>query len=131
MPINPYEKYQEQAVFTMTPGELIILLYEKAISNMSIAMLHMNNQKPDKARTYIIKAQNIVLYLRKILDMKYPVAKTLFDCYTFVHKKLIMVNVKKDRELLEELITMMKELKVAWDEIEAGNREKALKDLNT
>ena len=121
---SPYEKYQEQAICTMTPGELIILLYEKAAFNISMAMKHINSKKLCEAHNHIIKAQDIILYLRDILDMKYPVSKKLYSCYTFVYRELVKANIQKNNDILEELMRMMNELKSVWQEVEASSRGK-------
>jgi len=127
---NNYKKYQEQAVYTMSPGERIIMLYDKAIFNMNIAMMHIDSKKPCEAHNFIIKTEDIVLYLRGILDMRYPVSKVLFDSYTYMHKMLVMANIKKDKEILTQLIDMMTNIKSAWEQLEASSHENAMSQVN-
>jgi flagellar secretion chaperone FliS len=121
---NQYLKYQEQAVFTMTPGERILLLYDKAILDMNVAIKYIDQRDFCKSHNNIIQAENIVLYLRGILDMQYPVSKVLFDFYGYIYKNLISANVRKDKELLRELIDMMGDVKGAWQEAETLSHEK-------
>ena len=123
---NPYIKYQQQAVYTMTSGELIILLYDKAAFQMRMAMKHIDNQNICEMHGCIKKAQDIVLYLRKILDRQYPISNDLFYCYSFIHKQLVRANIRKDKAILLELIQMMDEVKSAWEKVETVNRVKAV-----
>ena len=120
---NPYQKYQEQSINTMTPVERIVLLFDKAVLNMNSAITYIENKDPCQAHNRIIKAEDIVLYLREILNMKYPVSKILFDYYTYIHQQLVMANINKDKELLELIIGMMVEVKSAWCEVESVSRE--------
>ena len=119
---NAYQNYQEQSVLTMTPVERIVLLFDKAVLNMNVAITYINSKDPCKAHNHIIKAEDIVLYLREILDMRYPVSKTLFDYYTYIHKQLVMANINKDKEILGQLIGMLNDVKSAWQEVESLNR---------
>ncbi len=120
---NPYQKYQEQSINTMTPVERIVLLFDKAVQNMNAAITYIESKDPCQAHNHIIKAEDIVLYLRGILNMKYPVSKILFDYYTYIHEQLVMANINKDKEILELLIGMLEEVKSAWREVESANRE--------
>lgn len=122
---NAYQNYQEQSVNTMTPVERIVLLFDKAVLNMNAAITYINSKDPCQAHNHIIKAEDIVLYLRDILDMRYPVSKTLFDYYTYIYEQLIMANIKKDKEILGQLIGMLNEVKSAWQEVESINRNNA------
>ena len=36
---NPYQKYMQQNVTTMTPGQLVVALYDKAITELNKAIL--------------------------------------------------------------------------------------------
>ena len=120
---NPYQKYQEQSINTMTPVERIVLLFDKAVLNMTAAITYIENRDPCQAHNHIVKAEDIVLYLREILNMKYPISKILFDYYTYIHHQLVMANINKDKELLELIIGMMDEVKSAWCEVETLSRE--------
>ncbi|MCX7614260.1 MAG: flagellar export chaperone FliS [Clostridiales bacterium] len=122
--VSAYEKYQEQAVYTMTPCELIILLYEKAVFNINTAIMNINRKKICDAHNHIIKAQDIVLYLQDILDMKYPISKDIFEYYTFVYEQLVKANIQKDVSALEELKRILIEMKCVWKEIEVNERGK-------
>ena len=34
MPVNPYQKYQQQSIMTMTPGELLLKLYDETVKQL-------------------------------------------------------------------------------------------------
>lgn len=120
---NPYQKYQEQSINTMTPVERIVLLFDKAILNMNVAITYIEKKNPCQAHNHIVKAEDIVLYLREILNMSYPVSKILFDYYTHIHEQLVFANINKDKEQLEIVIGMMNDVRSAWCEVENISRE--------
>ena len=41
MPVNPYQKYQQQSVMTMTQGEMLTKLYNEIIKQFSGAAMYM------------------------------------------------------------------------------------------
>ena len=44
MALNPYQKYQQQSVMTMTPGEMLTRLFDELIKQLS-AFKEFNSQK--------------------------------------------------------------------------------------
>lgn len=120
---SQYEKYQEQSVNTLTPGELIILLYDKAVLNMSAAIRDIDKKNPREAHRHIRKAQDIIFYLRGILDPSLPVSGVLKNYYNVVVGQLSRANVKKDAAALEDAVGAMKELRDMWQTIETQARK--------
>jgi len=117
--INPYDNYLEQSVSTQTPGELIVLLYDRALFHINMAMRSIEQKKIGEAHTAIRKAEDIVFYLRGILDARYKVSKTLYECYTVIIKQLTAANIRKDKEALEDAGKAMRTLRDTWKQIEA------------
>ena len=115
---NAYEKYKAQSVNTLTPGELIIRLYEEAAANITKAIQRIEEKNIAEAHNSIIRAQDIFFYLAESLDMSYPLSKDLFSLYDYICNTLVDANLKKDAELLRGLLTMTQELKDAWKQAE-------------
>ena len=44
MAFNPYQKYQQQSVMTMTPGEMLTRLYDELIKQLNV-FKEFNHQK--------------------------------------------------------------------------------------
>lgn len=117
--INPYENYLEQSVSTQTPGELIVLLYDRALFHINMALRSIEQKKAGEAHTAIRKAEDIVIYLRGILDVRYKVSGTLYECYSVILKQLIAANIRKDKEALEDAAKAMRTLRDTWKQVEA------------
>ena len=121
---NAYAQYNNSKVLTATPAELTLMLYEGAIKFCNIAEIAMEQKDIQKAHVNIVKTQKIVEYLRQTLDMKYPVAKDFENIYVYLEGQLVQANVKKDKEILEECLDHLREVRDTWKEVMRINREK-------
>ncbi len=60
MPVlSLYQNYRKQSVNTMTPGELIVLLFEEAAMSITQAASCIKARKMGEAHNAIIRSQNI------------------------------------------------------------------------
>lgn len=112
--MNPYEKYTEQSVMTMTHGEMLIKLYEEAIKQINIGQNAIRNKDIFATNAALQKAQNIINYLKATLDFKYPISLNLQSLYNFFVEQIIEANIRKDAELLDEISALIEELKDAF-----------------
>ena len=51
------------------------------------------------------------------LDDKYPVSKDFNNVYTYLHRRLVEANIKKDKEILEEVLEHLRTMRDAWKEV--------------
>ncbi len=121
---NLYTKYQTLSVNTLTPGELIILLYEELALRMNRAVLQIKNGKMEDAHKSMTKAEDIVLYLVDILDVNYPISDELLPLYEFIYRQLVVANGEKNVSILEETVKIVNQMKDVWKEAESLNRQK-------
>lgn len=119
-----YAQYNNSKVLTASPAELTLMLYEGAIKFCNIAIMAIENKDVAKAHTNIMKVENIIDYLRKTLDMKYPVAQDFDRMYVYLDERLVTANIKKDKEVLEEVNTHLRSIRDTWKEVMRINREK-------
>ena len=119
-----YAQYKNNKVLTASPAELTLMLYEGAIKFCNIAIVAIEQKDIAKAHNNIIKVENIIDYLRKTLDMKYPVAQDFERMYVYIYERLIEANTKKDKEILDELNTHLHSIRDTWKEVMRINREK-------
>lgn len=114
---NAASLYQGTKIQTASPMELTLMLYEGAIKFCNIAILAMEKNDISKINLNIIKAEKIILKLKETLDFRYPVAKEFDKVYDLIYNFLVQANVKKDRELLEQGLTYIKEMRDTWKEV--------------
>lgn len=116
---NPYDQYKKTQVNTANQGKLIVMLYDGAIKFLNIAIESMTPKSYDIANNNILKTQDIITELMVSLNMKEggEISHNLFSLYVYFKKRLIEANIKKDPEVLKEIITLLNELRDAWDQI--------------
>ena len=118
MPIqNPYEEYQRNKILTASPAEITLMLYEGAIKFCNIAIMAIEQNDMEKAHINIMKTQRIVEEFRNTLDRKYQVAEEFDKIYVYVLQRLFEANIKKDKEILEEVNTHLRSLRDTWKEV--------------
>lgn len=119
-----YAQYNNSRVLTASPAELTLMLYDGAIKFCNISIDAVERKDTKKAHTNIIKVENIIDYLRKTLDMKYPVAQDFERMYVYLEKRLVEANVKKDKAILEEVNGHLHAIRDNWKEVMRINSEK-------
>lgn len=111
MAVNPYSKYQEQSIMTMTHGEMLTKLYEEAIKQLNSGVHYIQTNDPMMANLCLQKAQKIISYLRATLDMKYEISGNLSSLYVFFNEQILRANIRKETKPLEDIIPMLGELR--------------------
>lgn len=120
---NAYAQYNNSKVMTASPAELTLMLYEGAIKFCNIAIIAIENKDIEKAHINITKTERIIDYFRQTLDMRYPVAEDFERVYSYLSKRLVEANIKKDKEILEEVNGHLRSMRDTWKEVMKKNRE--------
>ncbi|MCL2874526.1 MAG: flagellar export chaperone FliS [Defluviitaleaceae bacterium] len=116
MPTNPYEKMQEDRIFTASKEELTLMLFDGALKFCNQALAAMESKDIAKANTYIMKVQNIILEFQMTLDKQYEVSKYLNSMYDYIYRRLVDANIQKSPEVLIEAKDLIKDLRNTWRE---------------
>ena len=93
------------------------MLYEGAIKFCNIAIMAIENNETEKAHINIMKTQRIIEEFRNTLDRQYEVAEDFDRIYVYVLRRLFDANVKKDKEILEEVNGHLRSLRDTWKEV--------------
>lgn len=121
---NPYAQYTNSKVLTASPAELTLMLYDGAIKFCNIAIMGLEKNDIEKAHNNIVKVQRIIDEFRSTLDRKYPVAEHFDRMYVYILQRLFEANIKKDKEILEEISMHLHSIRDTWKEVMRLNREK-------
>ena len=117
MATDPYAQYQNSKILTASPAELTLMLYDGAIKFGNIAIAAMKEKDVPNAHTNIIKVQRIITEFRSSLDRNYPVAQDFDNIYVYLLQRLLQANVKKDPEIMEEVVGHLRTLRETWVEV--------------
>lgn len=120
---SAYAQYNNSRILTASPAELTLMLYEGAIKFCNIAIVAVEQKDIEKAHNNIIKTERIIDYFRQTLDMKYPVAQDFDRVYTYLARRLTQANIKKDKEILEEVNQHLRDMRDTWKQVMAQNKQ--------
>lgn len=109
-----YEQYKQNSVYTSTPEELTLMLYNGLIRFIMQGQLALDEKDIGKANESIKRAQDIVLHFQATLNMEYEVSKGLNLIYDYLYRRLIDANLRKDKAILDEVLGLAKELRDTW-----------------
>ncbi len=117
-----YDAYAKNKILTASPAELTLMLYEGAIKFCNIAIAAIEEKDIEKAHNNITKVENIIAEFLSTLDHKYSVAQDFENVYNYLMERLLEANLKKDKEILEEVLTHLRTMRDTWKEVMEQNK---------
>lgn len=112
---NKYDVYKNNSVNYASKEQLLLMLVEGAVKFSKISRQAIIDKDMIKANENLKKTQEIFLELIVTLDTsKAPWMEQVRALYTFIRKKLVEVNIKKDVKLLDEIIPLIEGINKMW-----------------
>ena len=111
----------QTAIDDASPHQLITMLLEGALERVATASGAMGRGEVALSGESIGKAISIIDSLRVSLDMEQggQIAGNLSALYDYMTRRLLEANATKDADMLAEVGSLLKEIKVAWDQVPA------------
>lgn len=100
----------------MTPAQLLIALYDKMILELNKAIIFIDEKDVPKAHNSLTRAGEIVDALDAHLKVKYEISDNLAALYQYFREKILEANMKKDAELIKEILPMIQQIRDAFEE---------------
>ena len=109
----------QTGVVEATPHRLIQMLLDGALDKIASAKGFMQRKQIAEKGQYISSAGSIVLGLRDSLDMEAggEMAANLCNLYNYMFKRLMEAHVTNDAAILDEVSSLLQEIKRGWDAI--------------
>ena len=110
--------YQDTAVRGATPIELVIVLYDSAIEDMRRALTAMKDSDIERRATEISHALLVLQQLQGTLDFEHggSAARQFEQFYNVVRAKLLEAQMRGSRELMQQQIRYMSEVRDCWQQ---------------
>ncbi len=109
------QQYQQAQTLTVTPGQLVVLLYDGVLRFARRARLALEDRTYEAAHNALIRAQAIINELDATLnDDAGAISVNLHRIYAYCLQRLVEANVKKDAAPIGEVITHFETLLAAW-----------------
>jgi len=116
MAYSSVQNYKEQAIKTMTSGELLILLLNEATKNLRASTIMFDEGNMEAFETCLLRSKDIFFYLSNILDMQYEISDDLHEIYGFICNEIMKAGFKKDKKPIEEVLPLVEDLRITWIE---------------
>ncbi len=111
----------QSAIDDASPHQLIAMLLEGALERVAAASGAMGRGEIAISGESIGKAIGIIDSLRVSLDREQggQIADNLSALYDYMTRRLLEANATKDTDMLGEVAGLLREIKVAWDQVPA------------
>ena len=111
-----YQQYKAQSVETMTKGEMLILLYDEINKRLLRGKNCFENGELDLFEADVERAIEIVRYLIKSLDRRFPISNDLYRLYDFIIFDLSRLKSGRNMSIIEEITPLVKDLRDTFKE---------------
>ena len=109
------------------PHRLVLMLLEGVLGKVAVVKGLMMRAEIAKKGEVIGQAISIIGGLRASLDMSAggEIAVNLDNLYEYSERRLLEANVKNDVAILDEVTTLIREIKTGWESIPLESRAKS------
>lgn len=112
---NPREAYLSASVTTASPGQLLVMLYERLVLDVQRATDALRQGQPGQAHAPLLHAQDIVLELASSLRVDvWDGAPGLAALYDYLYSELVRANVQKNITTAEFCLEVATVLRDTW-----------------
>ena len=112
-----YDQYQKNKILTASKAELTLMLYDGAIKFCNIAIMCIEKKDIQGAHTNIKKTEAIIEEFLATLNYDYEVATDFKKVYDYLYDRLVQANLKKDVEILNEVLEHLRTMRDTWKEV--------------
>jgi len=109
--------YQNNLIMGSSKNQLTLLLYNGAIKYCSQSKLAIEQGKTQDAHNLLIKAQDVVDYLKGSLDKRYPIYSEFDNVYNVINYSLLQANIYKDTNDIAIALELIYGLRDIWKEL--------------
>ena len=111
MDARGYQQYKQQSINSMTPGELLMLLYDELVKRSTLASIALDKEDWPLFEGTLDRCVDIINYLDETLDRQYPISQDLSRMYDYFTYELGRIKVGRNKKELERLRPMLSDLR--------------------
>lgn len=116
---NAYNAYKNNSVNYASKEQLLLMLLDGAVKFSKIGRQAILDKDVKKAHENIVRTQDIFYELMITLDTAKGAgwADQLMSVYDFIVRRLTDANMKKDINIINEVIPLIEEVRDTWNEV--------------
>ncbi len=116
-----YQQYKQQSVGSMTPGELLLLLYDELVKRATMASIALDKEDFPAFEAAVDRCTDIVNYLDETLDRQYPISRDLSRMYEYFTYQLGRIKIGRNKKELEQLRPLLADMRDAFHAAERNS----------
>ncbi len=127
-----YRQQQVQhEVQQASPVQLVVMLYDRAISLSGQSLLHMEKGQMKEKGMSLNQVIEILSELQRALNLEEggTVAQNLDDLYTFLMKQVTAANLRNDPQPISIVLNVLEELREGWREVQKMVQDGAVAEV--
>lgn len=115
---NAYNTYRNNSVNYASKEQLLLMILDGAVRFSKIGRQAILDKDIKKAHENIVKTQDIFYELIASLDVNRggEWAKNMVALYDFIIRRLVDANIKKDADIMNEVIPLIEDVRDTWNE---------------
>ncbi len=121
MDARGYQQYKQQSINSMTPGELLLLLYDELVKRSTLASIALDKQDWTTFEAALDRCTDIVDYLDETLDRQYPISHDLSRMYDYFTYEMGRIKMGRNKKELDRLRPMLTDMRDAFRAAEKNN----------
>lgn len=115
---NPYNVYKQNTVNMASSQQLLLMLLDGAVKYTKVARLAIINKDIARAHKELVRVQDIFLELMITMDKNTKYMEDLYNLYDFIKNELAKANMKKDINIIDEILPLIEEIRDMWYEVD-------------
>ena len=115
---NPYNVYKQNSVNMASSQQLLLMLLDGAVKYTKIARLAILNKDIPRAHKELVRVQDIFLEIMITMDKNTKYMEDLYNVYEFIKNELAKANMKKDVQIIDEVLPLIEEIRDMWYEVD-------------
>lgn len=136
--MNPHLRMyrQQQAqheVQQASPVQLVVMLYDRAISLSRQSLLHMEKGQVKEKGMALNQVIEILSELQRALNLEEggTIAQRLDDLYTFLLQQVTVANLRNDPQPISTVLNVLEELREGWRGVQKMVQDGAVAEAGT
>lgn len=115
MMTNARATYMDASIATASPARLLVMLYERLVLDVQRGLEAQQRQDFQETHRQLTHAQDIIMELQNSLRAdEFKGGHDLSALYGFLHRQLVLANIRKDATITSECLTIVTDLCDTW-----------------
>jgi flagellar protein FliS len=112
---NARAAYLDASIATASPARLLVMLFDRLVLDVQRGLDAQRRGDVEETHKHLTHAQDILLELSSSLrPEQFRGGYDLAALYSFLHRQLVMANIRKDASITDEVLTLVTDLCDAW-----------------